>query len=210
VYLARRPAAWTPTCSLTQWTFVLEMGGSDVSHRRSAVAAILGFLVVTAFAVPARAQQPETPQCQHWPANLETSPALIRYFMSLVPKSATLRRQCAAIADAPDVRVVLRYAPRPPASLRAHSTIERHQGRLVRVIIEIPVSGDFAELLAHELEHTVEAIEGLDVRSQANVGGSGVSQLVDGVYETARAQRVGRLAHEEINQKMSARGNPQR
>jgi hypothetical protein len=178
--------------------------------RRSAAAAILGFLVAVAVAEPTFAQQSEVLRCQQPPANLESNSALMRVFMSLASQSETIRRQCAAIADAPDVRIVLRYGPRPQAFTRARSTIERHRGRLVRVVIEIPVTADFAELLAHELEHPIEAIEGVDFRSQVNVGGSGVIELVEGVFETARAKRVGRLAHDEISQKMSARADIQR
>lgn len=114
-----------------------------------------------------------------------------------------MRRQCAAIADAPYVRVVLRLASRPRPFTRAHSTIQRYEAGFVRVVIEIPDSADVAELLAHELEHTLEAIEGLDLPSRAKVSGSGVTELVKGVYETARAKRIGRLASDEINQKVS-------
>lgn len=181
-----------------------------MSHRRPAVAAVLGFLVAVVFAVSTAAQQPEALQCPAPPANIESHAALMKVFMSLVAKSATIRRQCAAIARASDVRVLLQYAPRARPFARAHSTIERYHGRLVRVTIEIPISADFAELLAHELEHTVEAIEGFDFRSQASVGGSGVSEQDQGVYETTRAKRAGRLAFDEISQTVSARARAQR
>jgi hypothetical protein len=118
-----------------------------------------------------------------------------------------MRRQCAAIANTPYVRVVLRSASRPHPFTRAQTTIQRYEAGLVSVVIEVPVSGDVAELLAHELEHTLEAIEGLDLPSQAKVSGSGVTELVKGVYETARAARMGRLASDEIKHKMSARAD---
>jgi hypothetical protein len=130
---------------------------------------------------------------------------VIRLFLSFVAQSPTMRRQCAAIAKTPYVRVVLRSVSRHHQPTRAQTTIQRYEAGLVRVIIEVPVSADIAELLAHELEHTLEAIEGLDLPSQAKVGGSGVTELVKGVYETARAERIGRLASDEINYKMSAR-----
>ena len=107
--------------------------------------------------------------------------------MSFVAQSPTMRRQCAAIADAPHVRVVLQYAPSPSTFSRALSTINRYEAGFVRVAVEIPVTTDVAELLAHELEHTLEAIEGLDLLSQVKVRGSGVTELVN---ESQNRQRV--------------------
>src|SRR5689334_8134349 len=106
--------------------------GNGMTHRRSAVAAILGFLVAVAVAEPTFAQHSEAPRCQQPPSNLQSNPALLRVFMSLASKSETIRRQCAAIADAPDVRVVLQYRAHPQTFARAHSTIERYRRRLVR------------------------------------------------------------------------------
>ncbi|MGH9237380.1 MAG: hypothetical protein ACRD3G_05000 [Vicinamibacterales bacterium] len=174
-----------------------------MAHRRSAVAAILGFLIAASIAVPAFAQQGEIPSCLQPPSNVRGDDALIRLFMSFVARSATMRRQCAAIAGAPHVRVVLRVASRPPTFSRAVSTITRYEAGLVRVAIEIPVAADVAELLAHELEHVVEVIEGLDLPSLAKVRGSGVTELEKGVYETAEAKRMGRLASDEINDKVA-------
>jgi hypothetical protein len=153
------------------------------------------------------APQSESLPCQRVPSNVRGDARLIRLFMSFVAQSPTMRRQCAAIADAPHVRVVLKYAPSRPTFSRALSTIKRYEAGFVRVAIEIPVSTDVAELLAHELEHAMEAIEGLDLPSQAKVGGSGVTELVKGIYETARATRIGRLAADEITSKVIVRAD---
>lgn len=176
-----------------------------MAHRRSAVAAILGFLTAASIAVPAFAQEGENFPCPQAPSNVRGDAALIRLFMSFVARSATMRRQCAVIAGASHVRVVLKYTARLPAFSRALSTIERYEAGFVRVAIEVPVAADVGELLAHELEHVVEAIEGLDLPSLAKVGGSGVTELVKGVYETAGAKRTGRLASDEISHKVAAR-----
>jgi hypothetical protein len=180
--------------------------GTHVTYRRPAVAAILGFLTAVSIAVPAFAQQGETLPCVQPPSNVRGDAALIRLFMSFVARSATMRRQCETIAGAPRVRVVLRFASRLPAFSLARSTVERYEAGLVRVAMEIPVtSPDIAELLAHELAHVVEAIEGLDLPSLAKVAGSGVIELEKGVYETEGAKRIGRLASDEINHKDAAR-----
>ena len=176
-----------------------------MAHRRSAVAAILGFLTAVSITVPAFAQQGETLPCVQPPSNVRGDAALIRLFMSFVARSATMRRQCETIAGAPHVRVVLRFASRLPAFSRALSTIDRYEAGLVRVTIEIPVAADVAEPLAHELAHVLEAIEGLDLPALAKVRGSGVTELETGIYETEGAKRIGRLASDEINHKVAAR-----
>jgi hypothetical protein len=176
-----------------------------VPHRQSTVAAILVFLIAGSFTCPTHAQQGEILPCQQPPPNVRGDATVIRQFLSFVVRSPTMRRQCAAIADAPFVRVVLLSASRPHPFTRAHSTIQRYEAGFVRVAIEIPGSADVAELLAHELEHALEAIEGLDLPSRAKVSGSGVTELVKGVYETARAKRIGRLVSDEINHTKLAR-----
>lgn len=76
-------------------------------------------------------------------------------------KSRTLRAQCLEIAAARQtyVSVTLSLSPMDPEA-RARSIARRYQSGLLVVEIQIPpASGDFAELLAHELEHVTELIE---------------------------------------------------
>jgi hypothetical protein len=49
------------------------------------------------------------------------------------------------------------------------------------------------ELLAHELEHIIEQLDGIDLAAKAAVARSGVRECVDGSFETSRAVRVGTL-----------------
>jgi hypothetical protein len=56
---------------------------------------------------------------------------------------------------------------------------------------------DPAELMAHEFEHIVEQLDGVDLPVRAAVPGSGVRACSDGSYETIRAARIGRLVADE-------------
>jgi hypothetical protein len=59
--------------------------------------------------------------------------------------------------------------------------------------VEINPLGDFMELLAHELEHVIEQLDGIDLAAKAALARSGVRTCVDGTFETNRAARVGSL-----------------
>src|SRR6187402_2025425 len=100
----------------------------------------------------AQSQEGDTPQCVPLPANIEANPRMRRHVESLMAQSATLRHQCARIAAARQVRVVVRYVNPMPAYCRARAHMVRDADEL-RVLIDLPVSSSFAELLAHEFEH---------------------------------------------------------
>jgi hypothetical protein len=63
--------------------------------------------------------------------------------------------------------------------------------------VHLPPSSDHAELIAHELEHIIEQIEGIDLRSMARVRNSGVYQMELAAFETDRAQEAGRTVRTE-------------
>ena len=46
-------------------------------------------------------------------------------------------------------------------------------------------------MLAHEFEHVLEQIEGLNLRTLSRVKGSGVREVENAVFETERAQAAG-------------------
>ena len=74
----------------------------------------------------------------------------------------------------------------------AHADPPRRRGQLV-ASVEINPYGDFTELLAHELEHVIEQLDGIDLAAKATVASSGVRNCADGTFETSRAVRVGTL-----------------
>ena len=94
------------------------------------------------------------------------------------------------------LRVTVRIDPSIPSRCRAFTIIQR-RGQNIRAEIHLPPSSDHAELLAHEFEHVLEQIEGLDLRSLARVKDSGVDESDDAVFETDRAQAAGRIVKAE-------------
>jgi hypothetical protein len=89
--------------------------------------------------------------------------------------AATFRRQCSRIIDTPNVLV-------------------RRAGRL-EADIYIVRQNMFVELLAHELEHVIEQLEGLDLQLAAR---QGRGRVREGAYETRRAIEAGRKVAAEV------------
>jgi hypothetical protein len=59
-------------------------------------------------------------------------------------------------------------------------------------------------MLAHEFEHILEQIEGLDLLSLSRVKGSGVREVEYAVFETDRAQAAGEAVAEEVGRAFRA------
>jgi hypothetical protein len=119
----------------------------------------------------------------------------------LLRKSATFRRQWAQIIAAAHVRVaVVTTAPLSGLTVtpRARTTMVHFAYGLLKARIEIPAAADHAELLAHEFEHIIEQIEGLDLAELSRTRDSGVVRKDDGMYETIRARAAGRAAAAEV------------
>ena len=137
--------------------------------------------------------------CYHLPANIHASDALTGAIVPLLARSQTLRAQCTKIAASGRTQITLTLTT-ARMTARARSTARRYATGLLIVDIEIPVaSQDFAELLAHELEHATEFIDRLNFKALARVHGGQVVELgADGSFESQRAQNAGRAAAAEI------------
>ena len=113
--------------------------------------------------------------------------------------SPTFRQQCRALAAAPRLRarVVISF---PPAigALRARTSITETRSGVLTARIEILSVLDLTELIAHEFEHVLEQLDGVDLRALAHAGDA--HQLADGAFETARAITAGQqVAGEVVN-----------
>jgi hypothetical protein len=82
---------------------------------------------------------------------------------------------------------------------RARSTVRRFDSGMLDVEIELPLpSADFVELLAHELEHVTEFIDGIDLRALArNRDRHVIERRSDGAIESDRAYAAGLAAAAE-------------
>ena len=133
------------------------------------------------------------------PANIQVSPHLQPSIDRLLQRSDTFVAQCRRIAAARHVRIsiVVTGVPRSTLEGRARSQITRHVFGALRAVVEIPVNGDYAELIGHELEHVIELIEGIDLPRRAREGAADVVEVQSGVYETARAKAAGQTIADE-------------
>jgi hypothetical protein len=143
-----------------------------------------------------RAQEGE----QGPPSNLKGG-----HFQSVVDgmwrDSATFRQQCERVgAQRGLIVTVSADMPRPGASTRATTTMTR-RGRKMFAEITLRSPFDHVELIAHEIEHVIEQLDGVTLRTTACEG----SRNAPGVYESCRAVEAGRRVAREVEEARAAR-----
>jgi hypothetical protein len=132
------------------------------------------------------------------PSNLIFPDSFREVIESMLARSSAFRRQCQRLANAPDVVVRLQSLnPYAPGTARARTNIVRGPGVSLVATMEIRPLDDFPELIAHELEHVIEQLDGIDLRQQSTLPGTGVRSCSDGSFETVRAVRVGERVSQE-------------
>ena len=139
--------------------------------------------------------------CRALPPNIEVERDLRSTVAQVLARSRTVRAQCLRIAASPLTRVTVVLSLSPmEANTRARSYARRRASGLLVVEVQIPpASRDFAELLAHELEHVTEFIDGVDFRARAAArGGAIVQDRSTGSFESDRARQAGLLAAAEV------------
>ena len=125
---------------------------------------------------------------------------------AMLRRSPVFRRQCLRLAHARQVRIVLRNAQTPNyadgAAPRALSRISVAVDGGIFAAVELRTIRDLPELIAHEIEHVLEQLDGIDLRASAGRSDTGVRLCADGSYETTRAVRIG----EAVARQMQAGG----
>jgi Tol biopolymer transport system component len=154
--------------------------------------AMLTLIVVTG--VLRAADDPET----SLPTGL-TSAAILRPALEKMRQSSSaFRRQCRRLASVPSLRVSLALEdPSRRPSHRARSAMTYRDGRLVSVDIRFTLLDDPVELIAHELEHVIEQLDGIDLEIHARTGMAWKRE--DGAFETRRATEVGKRVAREVH-----------
>jgi hypothetical protein len=109
----------------------------------------------------------------------------------MIERSPMFRRQCLRLAAALHLTVIVKMVHPLTGGPRARTEIKREDGSRLVATVTINPLGDFMELLAHELEHVIEQLDGIDLAAKSSVAHSGVRSCVDGTFETSRAVRVG-------------------
>jgi hypothetical protein len=139
------------------------------------------------------------PESVSAPRNLVTSPELQQLVMALLRASPTFRRQCARLESAPSLTVTVKRTIPAGEGTRASTTIINAPEKRLYATVHLGPAADESELLAHELEHIIEQLDGVDLAAMAKRSGTGVWNINDaGYFETERAKAVGRQVADEL------------
>jgi hypothetical protein len=133
------------------------------------------------------------------PGNIAVSGEIQAVVARMLRASPTFRRQCLRLANADSLSVTIaRAIPSGEGSRASTHIVLSPEGRL-HAAVRIGPSGDAAELVAHEFEHIIEQLDGVDLPELAKRPGTGVRAIGDTLFETDRANSVGRQVADELH-----------
>jgi hypothetical protein len=131
-----------------------------------------------------------------WPCRLVVRPTLLGVIEEGWKRSPTLRQQCEDLAAGRAV-IVLAWGKTDSQS-HATTEIQRDSGGVVAARVTIPPVHNALELVAHELEHVLETVRGVDHEAESRRQRSGVWRAFGG-FETVGAIESGRRVWKEAN-----------
>lgn len=136
------------------------------------------------------------------PANVAIPNDLQALVTTMLRHSPTFRRQCLRIGRSSHLAVSIDLGLVPAAGsddAAVTRVVRRDDGR-VEAFVRIGALGDPVTLLAHEFEHILEQIDGVDLAGMASRPGTGVSaDPASGRFETERAIAAGQRAAKEVS-----------
>jgi Zn-dependent protease with chaperone function len=134
------------------------------------------------------------------PPNVEVALEFRDLLKAMWRLSPSFREQCRRLESFPQVRVRVLSDDMPRAGASAaRSALHSRGGRLVTAEIYVNRSSNptnLAELIAHEIEHVLEQLDGVDLRSESGKGA--VWKTDDNAFETRRAIEAGRRVGREV------------
>ena len=134
------------------------------------------------------------PRQLEMPPNVVVSAMYRPLVESMLRQSRTFRRQCMRIAAEPLLTVHLSITgPSPGYDVRAKTRMTRDEGGRLSAAIQITPLRDVQELIAHEFEHIIEQLDGVDLPARAAQRHTGVTSIGhrNAIFETMRAKRAG-------------------
>ena len=135
------------------------------------------------------------PESSPWRCRLIVPPSLHRVVKAGWEHSPTFRAQCQRLAEAH--AIVLLDAFTLPKSRQARAGISIYSDGSVVARVHVPLNARTLELVAHELEHVLEQVDGVNLAMQAALSRSLTSRsgtavrLPGGEFETRRAIEAG-------------------
>ena len=139
------------------------------------------------------------------PPNVTIPAAYDDLVANMLRMSATFRAQCMRLAGAPLLHVTVRrsLAAAPQAAFTLLS--RRGDGR-IEAEVEIGLYGDVVLLIAHEFEHIIEQLDGVDLVALADRPGTAVrTDPKNGPFETERAITIGQRVAREVSRAVARR-----
>jgi hypothetical protein len=134
------------------------------------------------------------------PPNIDVSSKHVSMLESMLQRSPTFRRQCMRIAAERSLTVRIEIARTPSGyDSRATTQITRNADNQLHALVQIKFK-DVQELIAHEFEHIIEQLDGVDLAAHAARRHTGVKEVGRGpnVFETTRARRAGAKVVSEL------------
>ena len=124
------------------------------------------------------------------PSNLAAASVFQSFLDHMWRSSPTFNRQCRRLVAAQRLKVVLRLEePQRRPSFYARTVLQRRDGVLFAADVFLSPTPDAVEFIAHEVEHVLEQLDGVDLEAQ--VGSGNVWRRADGAFETRRATEAG-------------------
>lgn len=142
-------------------------------------------------------------RCEAMAGRLKIAPALMPIVVEMCQRAPTFRRQVMRLARQRGLEVTVRPGHFTAGGrTRARTAMTLVEGELRSASVEVPEGNPrlLVELVAHEFEHIVEQLDGVDLAAWSGrsgvyrVGGSSTGTA----FETERAQQVGRLVAGEF------------
>ena len=128
------------------------------------------------------------------PQNLLVPPMYRPLVESMLRDSPTFRRQCMRIEGERLLTVHLAInSGNTRSGIRATTRMTRNTNGRISAFIDIGSFQDTEELIAHEMEHIIEQLDGVDLAARASVPHTGVTAVgwARNMFETTRAKRMG-------------------
>jgi len=139
-----------------------------------------------------------SPDAPRLPTTITLPRQLERIVERLLQRSPTFQDQCRRLALAPHFFVRIRMdLAMPLESIRARSVIYRKDRRPILAVVEIGPGGPQYEWIAHEFEHLIEQLDGVELDAPG-AWRRGVWRTRPGIFESARAVAAGEAVREEL------------
>lgn len=139
------------------------------------------------------------------PGNIEIPRGQQDVVNEMLRRSPTFRAQCSRIASATHLHVVVAKSLLPPPD-GAMTDISRTPDGRIDADVQVGTLGDMTLLIAHEFEHIIEQLDGVDLPAMAARTGTGVSvNARSGHFETQRAIEAGQRVAREVSRLVARR-----